>query len=232
MHAIDGPGSIAGKFTAGNPAIGQDATAVTADWLNDVQGNLLAVLVEGAVPATKGRSADLLDALKVIIKGVQGGEQQGVPTARKLIGGGLVTIDGNGDFTSDRTVTVKRASAEQVSAGKADDVVITPLALRQSAAAGLEPNGYAKLPGGLIIQWGAARGSYAEGPAYMPFAIAFPNACFSVTVTAANLSGGRTRDIWAQLVDRGVAGFTTMLQLGGGGTQNSIDGFDYIAIGW
>ena len=231
MHAIDGPGSQNGKFTEGNPAIGQDATMVTAAWLNDLQSNLLAVLTEGGIPATKGRAADLLDAIKAVSGGVQGGGGGNVPTTRKIAGAGLATVDGNGDLSADRTLTVKRSTAEEIIAGQADNSAITPLALRQAAAAGLTGDGYAVLPGGLVIQWGSVRGNFSEGANYKAFARAFSNACFSVQLTVANPTADRSSDIWPQLVDRGPAGFTAMFQRGGG-SNNSIAGFDFIAIGF
>lgn len=61
------------------------------------------------------------------------------------------------------------------------------LGTNQSPAA----NGYQKLPGGLILQWGfrtAAAGSVA-----VSFPLAFPNACFSVTATRAAAGSG---DYW------------------------------------
>jgi hypothetical protein len=42
---------------------GIQATVVTDEWMNDVQENLMAVLVAGNVSPTKGRAADLLDAI-------------------------------------------------------------------------------------------------------------------------------------------------------------------------
>lgn len=231
MHAIDGPGSINGKFTEGNPATGQDATMVTADWLNDFQANLLAVLTEGSIPPTKGRAADLLDAIKAVAGGVQGGGGGAVPTTRKLTGTGLATIDGNGDLSQDRTVSVKRATAAEIALGQSDDGAITPLGLRQSAAAGLTDTGYAVIPGGLMLQWGSVRGNYGEGPIYKAFATPFPHACFVVAPIEVNPTADRTSDIRAELVDRGKDGFTMMFQRGSG-ANNSIGGFDFIAIGF
>ncbi|MEJ6817678.1 hypothetical protein [Pseudomonas sp. LF-5] len=67
MHRIDGPGAtVDNKFTDGDPVSGVEATLVTDDWLNDVQENLMAVLVSGAISPTKGRAADLLDAIKKV----------------------------------------------------------------------------------------------------------------------------------------------------------------------
>lgn len=67
MHRIDGPGAtVDNKFTEGDPVGSVPATVVTDDWMNDVQENIMAVLVSGAVTPTKGRAADLLDAIKKV----------------------------------------------------------------------------------------------------------------------------------------------------------------------
>lgn len=48
-------------------------------------------------------------------------------------------------------------------------------------------NGYAKLPSGLIIQWGSV--GYGEGDVITNFPIAFPLACLNVSVTQAYTAG-------------------------------------------
>ncbi|WP_343528768.1 hypothetical protein [Sphingomonas sp.] len=232
MHAIDGPGSINGRFTEGNPATGQDATMVTCDWLNDFQANLLAVLSEGKVTPTKGRAADLLDAIKAVAGGIQGGGGGAVPTTRKIGGAGLATVDGDGDLSQDRTVTVKRATAAQIVAGEADDAGITPKGLFDALSAQVGANGSYPLFGGLILKWGTVAGLMGEGAIYTAFPVAFPNACFVAFPIGINATAGRNRDVWAQLVDRGKAGFTTMVQwTGNRDTNSTLDGFDYIALG-
>lgn len=68
MHRIDGPGATAGgMFTGGNPATGTPATALTADWHNAVQEELIAVLTEAGVSPTKAVNTQLRDAIIAII---------------------------------------------------------------------------------------------------------------------------------------------------------------------
>lgn len=70
MHRIDGPGAtVDNKFTEGDPVGGVQATIVTNDWLNDIQENIMAVLVAAGVTPTKGRAADLFDAITKNTKG-------------------------------------------------------------------------------------------------------------------------------------------------------------------
>ncbi|RHW17215.1 hypothetical protein D1610_11745 [Sphingomonas gilva] len=234
MHKIDGPGSVNGAFSEGNPAQGQRATKVTADWLNDIQDNVLHVLTEAGVDPTKGRAADLLDAIDQRIINVGGGTGEGVPTARTISASGLAT--GGGDLTADRTITVPKASPAEVAAGTDDTKAITPLALAESISGTLTSEGSAEMPGGLIIKWGGVRGNYSQGPVYKQFladgqASPFPNACLRVTATSVNSSSVGNKDIGAQIVDYDAAGVTIYMQ-DPGTALNTINGFDYIAIGW
>ena len=66
MHRID-EDDAAGLFTEGNPSIGQAATKVTDDWLNDVQENL-ADLVEGSGGSlVKGTYTQVRTAVNALI---------------------------------------------------------------------------------------------------------------------------------------------------------------------
>lgn len=55
-------------------------------------------------------------------------------------------------------------------------------------ASSLSTNGYQKLPGGLIIQWGRVN-SPATSATTLTFPIAFPSACATVTVAAVGDNG-------------------------------------------
>ena len=56
----------------------------------------------------------------------------------------------------------------------------------------LTPDGYVKLPGGLIIQWGLSTNTNSVGIGYMgqAFPIPFPNEC--LTVNCQTITGGPT----------------------------------------
>lgn len=87
------------------------------------------------------------------------------------------------------------------------------------------------LGGGMILKGGSVTGSFSESTQAHSFVAPFPNQCFIVVPVAINASGSTTRDIWAQRKSKSAAGFEVVLQLGGGGTANNIDGFDWIALG-
>lgn len=67
MHRIDHATADGGQFTEGNPSVGLPATVVTDDWLNDVQENLAGFIEAAGVALTKGRAADLEDAILAVI---------------------------------------------------------------------------------------------------------------------------------------------------------------------
>lgn len=67
MHRIDGSTATPGnQFTEGSPTGGVPATIVSDDWLNDVQENLCHLIEQAGVTLTKGRNADLLDAVNAL----------------------------------------------------------------------------------------------------------------------------------------------------------------------
>ena len=80
MHRIDSsgalaslpapasPGATAGYFTGGNPGLGQAATIVSADWLNAVQEELLAVMTAAGVAPSKTTRNQLLTSLEGLFR--------------------------------------------------------------------------------------------------------------------------------------------------------------------
>ena len=86
---------------------------------------------------------------------------------------------------------IKISTTAQVSAGTDNTTAVSPAKLRELFANGLNTatNGYQKLPGGLIIQWGWSAippiqnglGSSVEQS--ISFPITFPNSCLSVNFT-------------------------------------------------
>lgn len=67
MHRIDGDGHVLNRFDPGDEILEIEGTQVTADWLNDVQENIVAVIESAGVVLTKGRAADLLDSINILI---------------------------------------------------------------------------------------------------------------------------------------------------------------------
>ncbi|WP_066651734.1 MULTISPECIES: gp53-like domain-containing protein [Sphingomonas] len=87
------------------------------------------------------------------------------------------------------------------------------------------------LAGGFILKVGQTLGTSSEGALTVTFTTAFPNKCWALVPVSVNTSGTNTKDIWPQRQTRTAASVTLFMNLGGGGTTNSIDGVDWIAVG-
>jgi hypothetical protein len=151
-----------------------------------------------------------------------------VPSARSVIGGGLVT--GGGDFTADRTLTVLPSTTAEILAGLAGDKAVTPAALG-GLAKSLTPNGYATLPNGMIIQWIAYRAVILYEVAIpISWPIVFPNAALVGSATAWLEAPSIYRNLQPQIVSADRYGCQVMLQLHFD-RDIRVDGFDLIMIG-
>ncbi|MEZ5709738.1 MAG: hypothetical protein R3E02_10165 [Blastomonas sp.] len=175
MHRVDTPGSVDGLFQDGNPAVGQQATQLLAAWFNDVQENIAKVIEEAEIELEKGNYSQLRDALVAMIAGVVGDGDGAVPTTLTVTGGGLVT--GGGDLTTNRVLTVTKASAAEVAAGTNDTKAVTPLALAGGIGSKLLAGaGYLPLLGGALIQWTPAT-ALPDGSTNVSLPTSFPTAC-------------------------------------------------------
>ncbi|VVQ34543.1 phage tail protein [Pseudomonas fluorescens] len=81
--------------------------------------------------------------------------------------------------------TAKIATQAQFDAGTDDTTIVTPKKLRQGFMANLSPNGYQKLPSGLIEQWGTVSvQDNTEQTVLLP--TAFPNAILGALASVPN----------------------------------------------
>ena len=103
----------------------------------------------------------------------------------------------------------------------------------------LSTNGYQKLPGGLILQWGtdtadhmASSSGGTTTPVTTTFPVAFPTACLNVSMTTRNPSNDQVSDTWPELVSSSATGFQMVPQsTGNAGTNYTMHGFLWFAIG-
>ena len=123
---------------------------------------------------------------------------------------------------------IKISTTAQVSAGTDNTTAVSPAKLSEAFANSKATNGYQKLPGGLIIQWGWANFSGTTGATgdVVTLPIAFPNAFLRITGTdgglGANAIGitiiGKSQfRCWGRIVTSGAFADT---------------GFHWIAIGY
>jgi hypothetical protein len=127
MHRIDSNGAVDGRFQGGNPAVGQQATQIPADWMNAVQEAICAVIENANIELEKGDDQQLYDAIIALVAGIVGDGEGAVPTTRLVSTSGLAA--GGGDLAADRTITVPKASQAEVSALTNDTKAVTPYAL-------------------------------------------------------------------------------------------------------
>ena len=114
MHKIDTPDATRdGRFTEGDPTVPVPATTVSADWLNAVQDEVLAVLSAAGLAPAKNNNAQLLAALKKIVGTVNALTATRLETARAIDG---VPFDGTADIHHYTTCATAAGTAAKTAA--------------------------------------------------------------------------------------------------------------------
>ena len=99
----------------------------------------------------------------------------------------------------------------------------------------LTENGYQKLPGGVILQWGRYATSITSEGAIptITFPIQFPNACLNIVANGINTANNATRDLYIQPVSWTTSGVKFYAQAPHATTTyHRMDGFFWQAIGY
>ncbi|EER9145233.1 hypothetical protein F0Q28_001245 [Escherichia coli] len=155
----------AGKngFTRGNPQTGTPATDLDDDYFDMLQEELCSVVEASGASLEKGRHDQLLTALRALL---------------------LSRKNPFGDIKSDGTV---KTALENLGLGEAAKRNVgtgeNQVPDMNSFGNSLTANGYQKLPGGMIIQWGSFSVSPtggSVGTVDITLPVAFPAACRSV----------------------------------------------------
>lgn len=199
-------------FTEGNPSLGVPATQPGPWWFHMITEEMRKVITDAGLTPDHTDLTQLSAAIQAMI-------------IASLAPDASETVKGIIEIATD-------AEAQNFTADKAIDGAKLNAAFKGSNQS-LNANGYQKLPGGLIVQWGTFANS-ASGSgisvATGTFPIAFPNAAFSAVLSRDN--GGiatgdviefqnlTTTQITASLIDRAS---------GGPVQANSVR---YLAIGW
>ncbi|EFA9765935.1 hypothetical protein GP938_24830 [Escherichia coli] len=170
MHRIDTKTAQkdkfgAGKngFTRGNPQTGTPATDLDDDYFDMLQEELCSVVEASGASLEKGRHDQLLTALRALL---------------------LSRKNPFGDIKSDGTV---KTALENLGLGEAAKRNVgtgeNQVPDMNNFGNSLTANGYQKLPGGMIIQWGSFSVSPtggSVGTVDITLPVAFPAACRSV----------------------------------------------------
>lgn len=187
MHRTDGSGHVNNTFTEGNPAIGQQATQVTAAWLNDVQENIAFAIESAGIALVKGDGEQLYNALVAMIAGVVGTGGGSTPTTRQILAAGLAT--GGGNLSADRTITVTKASLAEVAARIRDDVAVTPAGLVGLVSVTGAAGTMVLKVGTAVIQVFSGVVA-ANGTTILTLPESFPTECVGAVCSGGNLSSG------------------------------------------
>lgn len=187
MERIAGPGHVNNKFSEGDPNIGQQATMVTARFMNAIQEELASIVELSGGALNPESYQQVYDAIVAIAAGAAGDGSGAVPTTRQLTVSGLVS--GGGDLVADRNFHVGKATPAEVAAGTRDDVAVTPYGLQGGSGGRLLAGvGYVTLFG-FMFQWG----TYSVGPnasTNVTFPTTFPTMCVHADCTGGRLDYG------------------------------------------
>jgi len=161
--SVSGAATFATSPTAPTPTTGDNTTKVATT-----------AFVQSATSGLGTMATQNANAVAITGGSINGTTIGGSATA--AING--TTITASNQFTGPGTGLTGTASS--LTAGSANSVGLGQF------GASLTPNGYQKLPSGLILQWGSLSGT--NGNTTITFPIAFPTACVSFTYCT-NLGG-------------------------------------------
>ena len=156
----------------------------------------------------------------------------GVVTAIQAI---LASLKG-GAFLDVGTVTGTVASGLHTHPEATNDVsgFMSAATMKLFNVNSLTPNGYQKLPGGLIIQWGTqvVSGIGSDTQVTLTFAIPFPNGVLRVVPVLDNSGASTTSDYAIHHVSSTSTQTTELIQKMGADPNTSPSSVGYIAIGF
>lgn len=180
MHRIDTPSATPEeRFTEGSPTGGVAATILTADWLNDVQESLCAVVEGAGVDLEKGNFTQLLSAIQSLITnspllaGIQVYSAAGSYTWNKPAGKtrALVTVVGAGAGASRIASAVGNGGAAggfsqglvDISASSSVSVIVGAAGIGRSGSPGAGTNGSSSSFGAFLSATGGQAGQSVNG---------------------------------------------------------------------
>lgn len=124
------------------------------------------------------------------------------------------------------------AIAATVAGGTVGSGYVTTANYNNDFASQLTQNGFQRLKGGLILQWGRINGWTTENVKTVSFPMAFPNNCLNASTTIINPTGNNNMDQGAQVVGFTATQFSATIGFYGGGTQMWPADLYWMALGW
>ena len=125
MHRIDtSTATPDNKFTEGDPAVPVAATTVSAEWLNAVQEELVAVITGAGLELKKSDNGQLWQAIGQLITNAKPGLATKAKPGLVQVGGGLnITPEG---LLSVLAASVTQAGIVQLASGLSDSTITAP----------------------------------------------------------------------------------------------------------
>lgn len=179
-------------FRDGNKALGIAPTELNAAFFNSIQEEIALVIEQTGAALNPGDNTQLYTAIVA-----------------------LITASLAPDASETAKGILELATVAEAQALTDDARAITPLKLKNAFQGGnqsLGTNGYQKIPGGLILQWGSwSSGAGLAGQA-ITFPVAFPNAVLFVAPVVVTTSGANMQSDsaigHAAIVSPTTSGFT------------------------
>lgn len=221
---------------------------VTATNLNALAGN--AILLPGAVSdQPNAASVNLADSVVILQSGAL--KEATITQIKATTDSGLLKLDGSTPMTGDLTLlsstgisgltaapvayidaqlagTYVKASSAEVAAFAAVNKYVSPERIPDAFVSSKTANGYVKLPGGIIFQWGTgtftASGSQNLTTA---FPIAFPTAVLATTISTTDRLSNTSLGTLPTACTLSLFGFSAVTVSGSGAC-----GYSWTAIGY
>lgn len=147
------------------------------------------------------------------------------------IGAGGI-LSGGGEIGGNPTISLLAATAAEILAGTSGSKVVTPASLADLPRS-LTPNGYAFLPGGLVIQWVRYRSLMTtEATVSVAFPTTFPTIALPIALSGYTAAFSTVRDLWPQIVGTPTTTGCVVQVQSDDGKDMRLDGFDLIVLGF
>lgn len=241
-----------GSFKNRTSPTSKDGTYLEQDWANDMLGFFQAMMNRAGLSANgnvdTAQASQYLDALIQTMRSTRATETEfgsgklaNTTQAQALVADDVViTPKKLGDVTATETRRgiIEIATAAEAQALTDDQRALTPKKLADAfggANQGLTVNGYQKLPGGLIIQWGLYNQNdayFAEGQKTVNLPITFPNAILVANATGRNSQSYVTADTHVDIVSISTTKIVFYAQQSESSYPRGINGIYWLAIGY
>ena len=188
-NMIAGANTIARFTTTGNITLSGLATQGGGDWGSALTAGDVILVKNQATASQNGWYASAAGAWTRVVYLDESEEVK--PSTLTKVSEGATLADTIWMLTTDAPITV---GATNLSFAQKDGVAGVQVSDFTGSNQALSANGYQKLPGGLILQWGNVSAAPTTSNQTITFPVAFPTVCLNVFATV-NIVGGGSGDV-------------------------------------